>query len=347
MRLGITIGMIRGAKPQLEMEVVEEAERLGYDAIWCGEAYGTDAVTPITWVLARTTRIKAGTGIMQMPARTPTCAAMTAMTLQALSGNRFLCGVGPSGPQVVEGWHGVPFGKPLGRTREYIGIIRKIIAREAPLEHEGEHYQIPYRGPGATGLGKPLRSIVHAEPGIPIYTASIMPAGLRLAGEIADGTLPIFLSPERADTVAKPILEGMAKAGRPADLSRFDIAPYTKIRMGDDLQACRDATKPELALYIGGMGARGKNFYNEYAKRLGYEEAAAKIQDLFLGGQKKEAAAAVPDKLVDEIALVGPPDRIRARLQDWKAVAKEGKVGTLVLTGATVAALRVVAEAVL
>jgi F420-dependent oxidoreductase-like protein len=347
MRLGMTIGMIRGAKPQLELETVLEAERLGFDAVWCGESYGTDAVTPIAWVLARTTRIKGGTGIMQIPARTPACAAMTAMTLQALSGNRFLCGVGPSGPQVVEGWHGVPYGNGLGRTREYIEIIRRIIAREAPLEHQGEHYQIPYRGPGATGLGKPLKSIVHAEPGMKFYTASITPAGLRLAGEIADGTLPIFMSPERADTVAKAILDGMEKAGKPRSLAGFDIAPYTKIRVGQDVQACRDALKPELALYIGGMGARGKNYYNDYARRLGYEAAAAEIQDLFLDGRKKEAAAAVPDKLVDEIALVGPPERIRDRLQAWKEVAKEGKVGTLVLTGATTEAVRVVAEAVL
>ncbi|MBX6373251.1 MAG: LLM class F420-dependent oxidoreductase [Acetobacteraceae bacterium] len=347
MRLGITIGMIRGARPRLEMDLVEEAERLGFHAVWCGEAYGTDAVTPITWVLARTTRIKAGTGIMQIPARTPACAAMTTMTLQALSGNRFLCGVGPSGPQVVEGWHGVPFGSGLGRTREYIEIIRKIIAREAPLEYEGKHYQIPYRGPGATGLGKPLKSICHADPDIPIYTASITPAGLRLAGEIADGTLPVFMSPEKADLVAGPILEGMKKAGKPADLSRFDIAPYTKIRVGSDVQACRDAIKPELALYIGGMGARSKNFYNDYVARLGYEAAAAVIQDLYLDGKKKEAAAAVPDALCDELALLGPPERIRDRLQAWKAIAKEGKVGTLVLTGATPEALRVVAEAVL
>ncbi|SDB68894.1 LLM class F420-dependent oxidoreductase [Belnapia rosea] len=345
MKLGITIGMIRGARPQLEMDLVLEAERLGFDAIWCGESYGTDAVTPIAWVLARTTRIKAGTGIMQMPARTPTCAAMTAMTLQALSGNRFLCGIGPSGPQVVEGWHGQPNGKPLGRTREYVEIIRAILAREKPLEHEGEHYQIPYKGPGATGLGKPLRSIIHGNPALPIYTASITPGGMRLSGEIADGNLPIFMSPEGADAVVGPTLEGMAKAGR--SLDGYDIAPYTKIRLGDDLQACRDAVKPELALYIGGMGARGKNFYNDYCKRLGYPDAAVKIQDAFLDGRKAEAAAAVPDKLVDEIALVGPADRIRGRLQDWKAVAKEGKVGTVVLTGATTEALRVAAEAVL
>jgi F420-dependent oxidoreductase-like protein len=346
MRLGITLNMF-GPAPALDLDLVLEAERLGYDQVWCGEAYGSDAVTPIAWVLARTTRIKAGTGIMQMPARTPACAAMTAMTLQRLSGNRFLCGVGPSGPQVIEGWHGVPFGKPLGRTREYIEIIRKIIAREAPLTHEGEHYQIPYRGAGATGLGKPLKSILHAEPGMKFYTASFTPAGLRLAGEIADGTLPIFMSPEKADAVAKPILEGMAKAGKPADLVAFDIAPYTKVRVGRDLEACRDEVRPELALYIGGMGARGKNFYNDYTRQLGYEAEAARIQDLFLDGKKKEAAAAVPDRLIDEIALLGAPERIRDRLQAWKAIAREGKVGTIVLTGATAEALRIVAEAVL
>lgn len=347
MRLGITIGMIRGAAPRLEMDVVEEAERLGLSAVWCGESYGTDAVTPIAWVLARTRRIKAGTGIMQMPGRTPTCAAMTAMTLQALSGDRFLCGVGPSGPQVVEGWHGVPYGDGLGRTREYIGIIRQIVAREAPLEHQGEHYQVPYTGPGASGLGKPLRSIIHAPGPIPMYMASITPGGLRLAGEVADGNLPIFMSPERAEVVTAPILEGMERAGRGRDLTRFDIAPYTKIRLGEDLQACRDAVKPELALYIGGMGARGKNFYNAYVKKMGYADAAVRIQDLFLDGKKREAAAAVPDALCDEVALLGPPDRVRARLRDWKAIAEEGKVGTVVLTGATVEALRVAAEAVL
>jgi len=179
----------------IDMATVWEAERLGYDAVWSGEAYGTDAVTPVAWVLAQTKKIKAGTSIMQMPARTPACAAMTAMTLQALSGNRFLCGIGPSGPQVVEGWHGVPFGKPLLRTREYIAIIRQILERKAPLEYRGEHYRIPYTGPGATGLGKPLRSIIHGDPSLKIYTASVAPAGLRTAGEVADGTLPFFMSP--------------------------------------------------------------------------------------------------------------------------------------------------------
>ena len=346
MQLGITM-RINGANPKLSMDEVLEAERLGYASVWSGEAWGTDAVSPAAWVLARTTRIKAGTAIMQMQARTPSCAAMTAMTLHALSGGRFLLGVGPSGPQVIEGWHGVAFGKPLGRTKEYIEIIRKALAREAPLTYHGEHYHIPYDGPDATGLGKPLRSIVHGDATMPIYTASITPAGLRTAGEVSDGTLPIWFSPEQADQVLQPILDGRAKAGKPRDLTDFDLAPYVKVSMGSDLQACRDAVRPNLALYIGGMGARSKNFYNDFAVRLGYEEAAAKIQDLYLGGQKKDAEALVPDKLIDEIALVGPPDRIRDRLQAWQHVAKAGKLTTMVLTGASVEALRVVAETVL
>jgi len=329
------------------MELVWEAERLGYDAVWCGEAYGTDAVTPVAWVLAQTKRIKAGTGIMQMPARTPTCAAMTAMTLQAMSGNRFLCGIGPSGPQVVEGWHGVAFGKPLLRTREYIAIIRQILEREAPLEFHGEHYQIPYTGPGATGLGKPLRSIIHGDPALRIYTAAIAPAGLRTAGEVADGTLPIFMSPEQPEAITGPIVEGMVKAGAGRSLAGFDLAPYVRISMGDDLAACRDAIRPQLALYVGGMGARSKNYYNDLIKRLGYEEAAIMIQDHFLAGRRREAEAAVPDALIDEISLVGSEERIRDRLGAWKELAKDHRIGSLVLTGATVEALRVVAEAVL
>jgi F420-dependent oxidoreductase-like protein len=248
---------------------------------------------------------------------------------------------------VIEGWHGVAYGKPLARTKEYIEIIRKALAREAPLTYQGEHYRIPYAGADATGLGKPLRSIVHGDPRLQIYTASITPAGLRTAGEVSDGTLPIWFSPEQADQVVQPILNGRAKAGKSRDLNGFDLAPYVKVSMGADLQACRDALRPNLALYIGGMGARSKNFYNDFAVRLGYEEAAAKIQDLYLGGQKKEAEALVPDKLIDEIALVGTADRIKDRLQAWQQVARNGKLTTMVLTGASVDALRVVAEAVL
>jgi F420-dependent oxidoreductase-like protein len=346
MKLGI---ILRSAElpSGLDMDMVMEAERLGYDSVWAGESYSTDAVTPIAWVLARTTRIKGGTSIMQVPARTPACAAMTAMTLQALSGNRFLCGLGPSGPQVVEGWHGIPFGKPQERTREYIAIIRQILARKGPLEHHGEYYQIPYAGPGATGLGKPLKSILHPDPNLKIYTAAIAPAGLRTAGELADGVLPFFMSPEKTDLIIGSIEEGMAKASPAKSLAAFDIAPYVRIRVGSDLQACRDAVRAELALYIGGMGARSKNYYNDLTKRLGYGAAAAQIQSLFLDGKRKEAAAAVPDALIDETSLVGPKERIKDRLQAWKQAAKSHKVGTLLLTGATSEALRVVAEAML
>lgn len=347
MKLGLVLRLTFMPKPALDMNAVLEAERLGFDSVWCGEAYGCDAVSPIAFVLARTNRIHAGTSIMQMPARTPACAAMTAMTLQALSGGRFLCGVGPSGPQVVEGWHGVAYGKPVVRTKEYIAIIRQVVARERPLAFEGEQYQIPYHGPGATGLGKPLKSIVHGDPALRIYTASITPAGLRSAGEVADGTLPIFMSPERTELVTAPVLEGMAKAGKPASLAEFDIAPYVRVSLGNDLAACRDALRPELALYIGGMGARGKNFYNDVARRLGYEAEAAKIQDLFLAGHKDEATAAVPDKLIDEISLIGPAARIKDRLQAWKQAARDHSIGTLVLAGADANALRIVAEAVL
>jgi len=346
MQLGITIDM-SGPTPKLDLDRVLEAERLGFSQVWTGESYSTDAVTPVAWVLARTTRIKAGTGIMQIPARTPACAAMTAMALQALSGNRFLCGVGVSGPQVVEGWHGVPFGKPMLRTKEYIAIMRAILAREQPLSFHGEHYHIPYAGPGATGLGKPLRSIIHGDPSLRFYTASITPAGLRTAGEVADGVLPIFYSPTQPGIVTEPILECMRRAGRNASLSGFDVAPYVRTKMGPDVAACRDAIRPELALYIGGMGARAKNFYNDVARKLGYEAAAKTIQDLYLDGKKQEAAAAVPDRLIDEISLVGPAARITDRLAAWKDAACAGHISTMVLKGANADVMRVVAEAVL
>jgi F420-dependent oxidoreductase-like protein len=345
MKLGMVL-RTAGGKP-LDMDLILEAERLGFDSAWTGEAYGGDAVTPITWMLARTTRIKGGTGILQMSARTPTCAAMTAMSLQALSGGRFLCGIGPSGPQVIEGWHGAPFGKPLTRTREYVSIIRQIFARQGPLEHHGEHYQIPYAGPDATGLGKPLKSILHPQDDLKIYTASIAPAGLRVAGEVADGVLPFLMSPEKADQIVAPVREGFAKSATGKTLADFDIAPYVRVRMGNDLAACRDAIRPELALYIGGMGARSKNFYNDLTRRMGYAAEAATIQDLFLAGKRAEAAAAVPDALIDETSLVGPRERIRDRLQAWTAIAAQNEVGTLLLAGVTIETARVVAEAVL
>ena len=344
MRLGMLL-RYKGENGGPDMERVLEAERLGFESVWTGESWGADTVTPLTWVLAQTTKLKAGAGIMQMSARTPACAAMTMMTLNAMSGGRFLMGVGPSGPQVIEGWHGEVFGKPLMRTREYIEILRNILERKEPLRHEGEHYQIPYSGEGATGLGKPLKSILHGDPKTPIYTASFSPAGLRTAGEIADGTLPIYMSPEQTGLITGPLLEGMAKAEGNKTLADFDVAPYVRVAMGDDLQACRDAIKPELALYIGGMGARAKNFYNDYAKRLGYVDAAVQIQDEFLGGRRAEAAAAVPDALVDELCLVGSASRIKDRIKAWKEAADAKAVGTMLLGGASLDAMRIIAEA--
>jgi F420-dependent oxidoreductase-like protein len=344
MQLGITVDM-SGPHPKLDMDRVLEAERLGFTQAWTGEAYSTDAVSPVTWILARTTKIKAGTGIMQMPARTPACAAMTVLSLQALSGNRFICGIGPSGPQVIEGWHGVPFGKPMQRTKEYIAIIKQILAREKPLEFHGDQYTIPYDGPGATGLGRPLRSIAHGNPDVPFFTASITPAGLRTAGEVADGNLPIFFSPDAPDVVTAPTLEGRTKVGK--TMAGFDTAPYVRAKMGPEVAACRDAIRPELALYIGGMGARSKNFYNDMISAMGFEADAKVIQDLYLDGKKNDAAAKVPDKLIDAISLVGSAERIRDRLQAWQDAARNGHVGTMVLKGASVDVMRVVAEAVL
>ena len=347
MRLGIFQGY-SGSKFSIDTDAVLEAEKLGFDSVWTSEAYGSDAVTPAAWILARTTRINVGTGIIQMPARTPACAAMTALTLQALSGGRFILGIGPSGPQVIEGWHGVAYGRPLTRTREYISIIRQIFAREAPVTHDGFHYQLPYSGPGASGLGKPLKSILHGDPSLKIFTAAVAPAGIRTSAEIADGMFPIFMSPERFDVFQDDLEAGFAKAGGGKGLNNFEIAPIVPLAMGADIEACRQPIRRHLALYIGGMGAPGKNFYNDYAKRLGFEEAAVKIQRLYLTGKQAEAEAEVPEALIDAIALVGPPARIKERLAVSKDAAKEGKVDSLLLSGGTsVDALRFVAEEVL
>jgi F420-dependent oxidoreductase-like protein len=268
---------------------------------------------------------------------------MTAMSLDALSGGRFILGLGPSGPQVVEGWHGVAYGKPLTRTREYIAILRQILAREAPLEFKGEHYQIPYAGEGASGLGKPLKSILHGRKDLPIWTASIGPKGVETSAEVADGLIPVWMNPERMDLLTPHIDAGFKKAVPGKRRDAFAIAPFVTCVVGDDLERCRMPVKGMLALYIGGMGARGKNFYNDYARRLGYEAAAAKIQDLYLDGKKAEAMAAVPDQLVDEIALLGPKARIQDRLGAWKSSG----VTDMLIGGAQPEALRILAEALL
>lgn len=340
MRLGLGIGY-SGSRMSINLPLIQAADELGYFAVWSAEAYGSDAVVPLAWLAGQTKRIHLGTGIMQMPARTPAMTAMTATTLDQLSGGRFLLGLGVSGPQVVEGWHGVRYGKPLVRTREYIQAVRKIWAREAPFTHTGEHYQVPYDGPGATGLGKPLKSILHGRQ-IPIYIAAIGPKSVAQAAEIADGWLPIFYSPERAPKVYQASLdEGFARAGGGKSIADFDIAVGVTCIVTDDWKKALDYVKPQLALYIGGMGARGKNFYNDLACRYGFEEAAKKIQDLYLAGKKDEAMAAVPDQLADEVSLVGPKERIRDRLAAWKA----SPVGTINVATNQIETLRVLAEA--
>jgi F420-dependent oxidoreductase-like protein len=322
------------------MGLVHEAERLGFHSVWTAEAYGSDAVTPLAWIGGQTRRIHLGSAIMQMPARTPAMTASTATSLDQLSGGRFLLGLGVSGPQVVEGWHGLAFGKPLVRTREYVSIVRTIWARERPLEHEGTHYRIPYRGPDATGLGKPLRSILHGRQ-IPIYIAAIGPKSVEQAAEIADGWLPVWYSPYRTHVYAGTLEAGFRKAGGGKSLKQFDVAPTVVVVQGDDVQACLDFVKPMLALYIGGMGARGRNFYNDLACRYGFEADAKRIQDLYLDGKKAEATAAVPNQLADEVSLVGPPARIRDRLAPWR----ESGVTTIICGARQPEVLRTLAEA--
>jgi len=324
----------------LNMELIKEADRLGFDSVWTAEAYGSDAITPLAWIAAQTKRLKLGSGIMQMAARTPAMTAMTATTLDQLSGGRMLVGLGVSGPQVVEGWHGVPYGKPLQRTREYIEILRAIWARERPLEHSGPQYQIPYHGHDSTGLGKPLRSILHGRQ-IPIYVAAVGPKSVEQAAEIADGWLPMFYSPYRARVYGDALDRGFRKAGGGKGLKSFDVAAGPMVIVGDDVQACLGFVKPMLALYVGGMGARGKNFYNDLACRYGFEAEARKIQDLYLDGKKDEATAAVPDQLADEVSLVGPKERIRDRLAAWR----ESPVTTMICGLMQAEALHAIAEA--
>ncbi len=346
MKLGMNLGY-SGGTFENQVDLVRLAESLGFESAWTAEAWGSDAVSPAAWLLASTTRLKVGTAIMQMAARTPSMAAMTAMTLTEMSGGRFILGIGPSGPQVIEGWHGVPYGRPLTRTREYIEIIRKILDRKEPLVHEGFHYHIPATGPGTTGLGKPLKSILHGDPNLKIVIGAISPAGIAIAAEIANGFIPVFMNPERFDLFEGPINEGFAKSGGKNRLGNFDIMPFVNVIVGDDLDKCRIPVKNFLALYIGGMGARDKNFYNDYAKRLGYVAEARKIQDLFLDGKKAEAAAAVPDKLCDEIAILGPAARVKDRLQLWKAAGKKQQVTSMLVGGLKPDTMRLLAEEML
>jgi F420-dependent oxidoreductase-like protein len=318
MKLGLQVGY-SGAEIADQVAAAKVVDDLGFHSIWTAEAYGSDAITPLVWMGAHTSKVKLATGIMQMPARTPAMTAMTAATLDALSGGRFICGIGLSGPQVVEGWHGQPYGKPLVKTREYVEILKEIWKREKPLEFSGEHYQVPFTGAGATGLGKPLKSILHPRPDIPIIIAAIGPRNIALSAEIADGFIPAFFNPYRSDVFTEPLQAGFQRRSselRPA--SEFDVVVTCAVIETDDVQGALGFVKPGLALYIGGMGARGRNFYNDLACRYGFEAAAKEIQDLYLDGKRKEAVAAVPDELADAISLVGPRERIRDRFAAWK-----------------------------
>jgi F420-dependent oxidoreductase-like protein len=336
-KLGYSLGYW-GAQPTDFMPLVLEAERLGFDSVWSAEAYGSDAVTLVTWAAAQTERIGVGTAIMQIPARTPAATAMTAITLDHLSKGRFRLGIGVSGPQVSEGWHGVAFDRPLERTREYVEIVRAILRRDKPVEFHGTHYEVPVQG--GTGLGKPLKTIVHPlRADLPIYLAAIGPKNVALAAEIADGWLPTFYSPAHPELFEPSIREGLARSGR--DRSSFDVAPFAPVILGEDVQACRDMIKPTLALYVGGMGARGKNFYNSLVSRYGYEGEAKSVQALYLDGKKGEAAGAIPDALVDEVSLVGPKERIAEGLQRWG----EAGVDTLIVGTFQIEALQALAEA--
>jgi len=337
MRLGLMVGY-SGAQVAIDMARIREAESLGYHSVWTAEAWGSDAVSPAAWIAAQTTKIHIGTGIMQLPGRSPANTAMTAMTMDALSNERFILGLGTSGPQVVEGWHGQPWGKPLTWLREYITIVRKILARDAPLEFQGERYQIPYKGPGSAGLGKPLKSILHGRKDIPIYAGSMAPKGQELCGELCDGVLLTCMNPHRPEVILEHVKAGRAKVGK--GLDGFDLAPTVAVVVGDDVEACRRPLKEQLALYIGGMGAKEKNFYSEYLRRVGFEAECVQIQELFLAGKKKEAVAAVPDEMVDTLYLVGPPDRIRERFQVWKSSG----VTTLIVGALQMDAVRLMAE---
>jgi F420-dependent oxidoreductase-like protein len=335
LKLGLQLGYWQARPHPNFVELSQEAERLGFDSVWTAEAWGSDAFTPLAWIGAHTSRIKLGTGIVQLSARTPTATAMHTLTLDHLSKGRAILGLGVSGPQVVEGWYGQPFSKPLARTREYVSIVRQVLRREAPVTNDGPHYPLPYRGPGAWGLGKPLRPITHPlRPDVPIYLGAEGPKNVALAAEIADGWLPLYYSPFRPEVYADS-LRG-AKPG-------FEIAVGAHVNVTDDVAAGLGPVKAMLGFYIGGMGAKSRNFHKELMARMGYEAEANKVQELFFQGDRGGAIAAVPDAFADEIALVGPPARIRERLAAFEATP----VTTLLVFAPDVARLQQVAELVL
>ena len=318
MKLGLAIGYSR-ARLDIPVKLVQRAEELGYDSVWTAEAYGSDAVTPLAFLAAHTSRIKLGTGIMQLAARTPANAAMSAATVDAMAGGgRFIAGLGVSGPQIVEGWYGQPWGKPYWRMRDYVAIMRKIFAREAPVTHDGREIALPYVGPGSAGLAKPLKSILHMNPDIPIYLATGNEATVKLTAEIADGWLPMGFVPGAMEEYRPWLEEGFRRAGNGKSFGNFTIQASVHVEVDNDVKAALARLKPEVALYVGGMGHRTKNFHNDIMVRRGFGDAASRIQELYLAGRKDEAIAAVPDEWVDLKSLVGPAARIRERYRAWE-----------------------------
>ena len=329
MKLGLIVGYWPSSGPPVDaVDQITAAEELGFDSIWTSEAYGSDCFTPLAWWGSQTTRVKLGTAITQISARTPASTAMTAITLDHLSGGRLILGLGVSGPQVVEGWYGQDYAKPLARTREYVDIVRRIVARDEPVSYVGEHYAMPFQG--GTGLGKPLKSIVRPlRSDIPIYLGAEGPKNVALAAEIGDGWLPMFFSPKADDFYRKALDEGFSRPGSRHTADDFEVACVVPVVPGDDLEACADVLRPNLALYIGGMGARDRNFHKDVFVRLGYEAECDKIQEAYLAGRKADAAAAVPTAMVEDVYLVGPPAKIRDDMARWR----ETCVTTMLVAG--------------
>jgi F420-dependent oxidoreductase-like protein len=335
LRFGVMFGYWQAAPPENFIDVAQEAERLGFHSAWTAEAWGSDAFTPLAWIGAHTTRLKLGTSIVQLSARTPTSTAMHSLTLDHLTGGRFMLGLGVSGPQVVEGWYGQPFSKPLARTREYIDIVRQVLRRERPVKNDGPHYPLPYFGEGAWGMGKPLKSITHPlRSDLPIYLGAEGPKNVALAAELCDGWIPLWYSPYREEVYADSLTQ------MPDD---FDIVQGVTVSVTDDLEGAYDALRPMLGFYVGGMGSKDRNFHKELMSRMGFPEEAQKIQDLFLEGNREDAIAAVPNQFIDEIALIGSKERIRDRLQAWR----DSRVTTMLFYGSNTANLQEIAEIVM
>jgi F420-dependent oxidoreductase-like protein len=318
MKLGLSIGY-SGAELKVPVEMVQRAEALGYDSVWTAEAYGSDAVTPLAFLAGKTQHIKLGTAIMQLAGRTPANAAMSAATVDALAGGgRFIAGIGVSGPQIVEGWYGQPWGRPYWRIKDYVAIMRKIFEREGPVAHTGKEISLPYQGPGAMGIGKPLKSILHMRPDIPIYLGTGNEATVKLTAEIADGWLPLGFVPGSMPEYQSWLQEGFRRSDGKRSFKNFEIQGSVHVEVSDDVRAALAKLKPEVALYVGGMGHRDKNFHKDIMVRRGFREAAERIQELYLAHHKDEAAAAVPDEWVDAKSLVGPKARIKQRYRAWE-----------------------------